>query len=122
MTPRAAPTADAHVLELLRSQKGRTFSKEQRCLIAVHCQGMATQIPPSGNDGRVSAFGYIPPHVERPFSHEGNPDLIELEGRHPSAEEQEHVAARFQRVEEELTAKEREKLLHPTPWLRLTQL
>jgi hypothetical protein len=64
---------------------------------------------------------FEPRDVQRPFSTTGNPDFIDLEGRHPSAEEQEHVADRFRRNEEELTAEERADLLHPSMWRRFAR-
>ena len=77
---------------------------------------MATRIPRSGNVAHMAGwFGH------GTFSNSGNPDFIDLEGRHPSAEAQERVAAGFKSHEVELTVKEREKLLHPSLWRRFKQ-
>jgi hypothetical protein len=55
------------------------------------------------------------------FSNSGSPDFIAMEKRHPSAEDQGHVAARFVDGEVELTPKEPEQHLHPSLRRRFTQ-
>ena len=59
--------------------------------------------------------------VQRPFSTRANPDYIDLEGRHPSAEEQEQTAVRFRRNEEDLATDERADLLNPSIWRRFVR-
>ena len=94
-----------------------------RCGIRGSVVSESTAKPSHAHPSRAGKVDDMPSWVGqgRPFSYSGNPDFIDLEARHPSAEAQEHVAARFRSNDEELTAKEREEILHPSLWRRFKQ-
>lgn len=59
--------------------------------------------------------------MQRPFTAAANPAHIDAERRHPSAEEQERIADRFDRDDGETTPEQLEQLLHPPMWRRFAR-